>query len=242
MQKNQLLMEPWPPQHSVRRSVRARSVSIKISARRGLEVVLPRRCRLEAVEQILNEKRAWIEKNAGILLQFKQSGDQVVLPGQIHLASCHEHWKVNYLFSPVKTQLILRPNYELTILGNIDDQALCMNLIKTWLKQKAEKLLTPLLFAMSQELGLPFKGLSIRGQQTRWGSCSSQKNINLNYQLIFLSPELVRHILIHELCHTVHLNHSPQFWRLVANYDPQWRLHKSLSRNKETQLPLWLHK
>lgn len=58
--------------------------------------------------------------------------------------------------------------------------------------------------------------------------------------MIFLPPELMRHILIHELCHTVHLNHSPQFWRLVAKYDPNWRLHNRLSKQEEMQLPMWL--
>lgn len=238
MRENQPLI--WPPPHSVRRSRRARTVSIKISSRRGLEVILPMRCRLEELEHILNEKREWIEKNADLLHKFNQSSSNKVLPEQIWLASCQENWKVSYFYSPIKTQLILRPNHEITLLGNIEDQAHCFALIKKWLKQKAQQILSPILFALSQELRLTFTGLSIRAQKTRWGSCSSQKKISLNYKLIFLSPELVKHVLIHELCHTVHLNHSPQFWRLVAKHDPQWRLHHRLSKKEEMQLPVWV--
>jgi predicted metal-dependent hydrolase len=243
MRENQFLTQDWPPSHSIRRSRRARTISIKISSQRGLEVILPTRVRInKSVIDLLNEKRDWIEKNADLLLKFQESSTQSLLPTHIPLACCDENWKVSYLYSPVQTQIILRPQNELTILGNIDDKALCFNLLKHWLRQRAEKILIPMLFSLSKELGLPFNHVSIRGQKTRWGSCSSQKKINLNYKLIFLSSSLVRHILIHELCHTVHLNHSSQFWRLVAKYDPHWRLNHRLSKREELQLPLWIEK
>lgn len=238
MRENQLLT--WPPPHSIRRSRRARVVSIKISSRRGLEVILPMRCSFKKVECVLNEKRMWIEKNADLLHKFNQFSANKILPEQIWLASCQERWKVNYIFSPVKTQLIECPNYEITLLGSIEDHAQCFFLIKRWLKQKAQQILSPILHSLSQEFQLIFTGLSIRAQQTRWGSCSSQKKISLNYKLIFLPLELVKHVLIHELCHTVHLNHSAQFWSLLAKYDPNWSLHHRLSKQQETQLPIWL--
>ncbi len=163
-----------------------------------------------------------------------------MLPENIWLASCRENWKVNYHYSPIKIKLILCPNYEIALLGNIEDHALCLAIIKKWLQQKAETILSSGLFELSREFQLPFHSVKIRNQKTRWGSCSSEKKINLNYKLIFLPPELIRHILIHELCHTVHLNHSPQFWHLVAKYDPNWRLHNRLSKQEEMQLPMWL--
>jgi hypothetical protein len=69
--------------------------------------------------------------------------------------------------------------------------------------------------------------VAVRGQKTRWASCSSKGNINLNYKLLFLPPEVVRYILNHELCHTLHHNHSKRFWSEVALVEPG---HKTLSR------------
>lgn len=237
--RNQLLS--WPPQHSVRRSSRAKYASLKISSRHGLEVILPMHFPLAQALNLLNEKRAWIEKNAVLLDQPAQRHTVHELPQDVHLLCAGECWKINYLFSPTKTQVILRPQQELMVLGNIDDKPVCIEVLHRWIQQKAEQILTPRLHALSQELNLPFKRLTIRSQKTRWGSCSSQKAINLNFKLIFFSPEIVRYIMIHELCHTVHMNHSRKFWQLVARHDPEWQTYRRLSRRIDNCLPLWIN-
>ncbi len=68
--------------------------------------------------------------------------------------------------------------------------------------------------------------VSIRNMRTRWGSCSSQGNISISYIVGFLPPELRDYVLIHEICHLTHLNHSKQFWQLVSRADPQYAHHK----------------
>ena len=59
---------------------------------------------------------------------------------------------------------------------------------------------------------------------TRWGSCSSKKNLNFNYKIIFLSPQEQNYLIIHELCHLQEMNHSPAFWSLVKKQTPRLRL------------------
>lgn len=75
---------------------------------------------------------------------------------------------------------------------------------------------------LSKLTQLPFLNLSIRNQRSRWGSCSSRKTISLNYKMIALSPSLIDYILIHELCHTLHMNHSNSFWNLVESFFPTY--------------------
>lgn len=65
-----------------------------------------------------------------------------------------------------------------------------------------------------------FNNVTIRNQQTRWGSCSRQKNLNFNYKIIFLSPIQQDYIVVHELCHLAQMNHGPKFWELVAQQIP----------------------
>lgn len=166
----------------------------------------------------------------------------VTLPENIYLTSIAENWKIDYLFSPVKTRLIVCPQKSLTIIGNHHHFSECQKILRTWLMQKAEEILSNYLHSLSQQLALPFTGLSIRDQKTRWGSCSSKKMINLNFRLILLPENVMRHILVHELCHTVYLNHSNKFWRLVAKYDPEWRAHHQISkRGAEKYLPNWIN-
>ena len=62
----------------------------------------------------------------------------------------------------------------------------------------------------------------IKNQKTRWGSCSSKRNLNFNYKIIYLPPHLVDYLIVHELCHLQHLNHGPAFWALVARALPNY--------------------
>lgn len=78
----------------------------------------------------------------------------------------------------------------------------------------------------------PFEFGQVRIKNTRrmWGSCSSKKNLNFNYRLVHLPPELADYVVLHELCHTVHLNHSRDFWGLMGSLMPGHELHRSRLR------------
>ena len=77
--------------------------------------------------------------------------------------------------------------------------------------------------------------------KTRWGSCSSRGRINLNQTLLFLPAHAVRYLLVHELCHTRHMNHSASFWRLVTELMPDYQQHENNLRAATRTLPLWTY-
>ena len=68
-----------------------------------------------------------------------------------------------------------------------------------------------------------FRKIFVKNQKTRWGSCSKNGNLNFNYRLAKLNLDLVDYIIVHELCHLVEFNHSPNFWRLVSQYCPNYK-------------------
>lgn len=89
-------------------------------------------------------------------------------------------------------------------------------------KKAARELLLPRLQYFAEKYNFSYNRVSFRNQRTRWGSCSSQKNLNFNIRLAQLSDELRDYVIVHELCHTRQMNHSKAFWNEVANILPHY--------------------
>lgn len=227
---------PWPPAYKLRKHRRARSVKISASKKNGLQITIPYRFSLKDIPFILEENKSWVIKQL-IALQYKQSAG---LPQQISINAINEVWEIEYQEDDRKLKIIQRQDKELVVVGQIQDKALCKEMLVWWLKKQAKIHLTQMLLQVSQEIQLPFKKSSIRNQSTRWGSCTSEKSISLNFKLLFLPSHLVTHIIIHELCHTVFLNHSDKFWNLVAKHDPAWKEHRRAMKQADKFVPDWL--
>jgi len=83
-------------------------------------------------------------------------------------------------------------------------------------KEKALQLVKERLLHFNRHYGLTYHKITIRNQKSRWGSCSHNGNINFNYKIVFLEPEMQDYIVVHELCHLKELNHGKSFWDLVG--------------------------
>jgi predicted metal-dependent hydrolase len=138
-----------------------------------------------------------------------------------------------------RTKLMTRPDATLVLMGDINDVEQSQLLLKKWLRQKAQMQLVPLIAKLSEETGLSCQRITIREQKSRWGSCASNGNIALNCKLIFLPLHLVRYVLIHELCHTRHFNHSKRFWHLVSQFDPNFALHRREINAQYKEMGCW---
>lgn len=95
-------------------------------------------------------------------------------------------------------------------------------LVETWYRREAKRRLPRRMAPYQRWLGVDPKRVSIRAQRTRWGSCSSQGTICLNWRLLLLPTDLCDYILVHELCHLRHLDHSARFWKLVSSVFPDY--------------------
>jgi predicted metal-dependent hydrolase len=230
--------------YTLRISLKAKRVRIQVSVEKGLVVVVPKRFSLSRVSSLIEKNRQWIARAFEKAKSFQGSVDQssdLQLPEQISLLALGQTLTVLSSRDDTKPVLVREmPANTLLVQGSIGDAAAWPNALKKWLTQRAKENLIPWLKRVSDETELPYSSVSIRQQQTRWGSCSSRGSISLNARLLFLPQELVTYVLVHELCHTRHLNHSAKFWRLVESYLPDYRQSDRQLRDVGRRMPQWL--
>lgn len=229
----------WPPTYSLKKHPRAKHIRFRASLRRGLELIVPSHFNVKRIPALLDQNRIWIEKQL-VELQAQCQPVWDILPDELEFQAINTCWKIQYLSSDIRLRLFSRSQQELVLVGKIEDKLACRKKLIRWVKEFAKTHLQALLEQVSQETGLSYQKVTIRDQLTRWGSCSKAGSISLNYKLIFLPYALARHTIIHELCHTVHLNHSDKFWRLVSTHDSNAELNRYAIRKAGSFIPKWL--
>jgi hypothetical protein len=120
------------------------------------------------------------------------------------------------------------------------DAAHACRLLQRFVAERARRELPPRLAALSQLIGLRYARVQLRGQRTLWGSCSNRGTISLNWKLMFVPPELVRYLMLHELVHTRHFTHSRAFWSLCQVFEPQARELDAALDDAWAHVPKWV--
>ncbi|CCO23383.1 M48 family metallopeptidase [Maridesulfovibrio hydrothermalis] len=235
-------MADFPPPYSIRVSPRAKNVIIKLIPDKGMEVVLPKGVNHNNIPSFLENRRAWIEENIKKLEAkgLSLSPPELILPDEICFAASGKVYQVRRVVNR-KQGVCLRKNVDRLLLsGPHWTPAEDIALLTRFVRNEARAFLIPELENLSSELNLPFNKVFIRSQRKRWGSCSAKGNINLNMKLMFLPGRLMRYVLIHELCHTIHLNHSAKYWRLVKMVEPDVKNLERELNNAGSLIPNWI--
>ena len=237
-------MSGSPIPYSIRVSARARYLRFRVTVDKGLEVVVPRGYDQKRIPAVLSTNERWVQAALQRVdeVRRRQSAEpDQTIPSAITLASVGRTWLVDAEASRSRSTSIEEPSSDRLILrGRVDDAELCEAALQRWVLRQAHDILIPWLGNISREIGIPFARTAIRKQKSRWGSCSRIGTISLNAKLLFIEPDLVRYILIHELCHIREMNHSPRFWKLVsAHYQPYKQAHRRLTVAWRT-MPRWV--
>jgi len=229
--------------YQIRESARAKYMSLRVTVERGLEVVVPRGFNRTLIPTFLREKHAWVQS---ALAKVEQARDRrtaepvEALPIEIALPSVGRKWIVEYEAKRSRRiSLTDDGRGRLRICGPVENVAACHAVLGRWAHRQAFTVLIPWLRQLSDETGIAFVQTAIRCQKSRWGSCSSSGTISLNQKLLFVDPDLVRYVLIHELCHMREMNHSRHFWKLVGQFYPDYRLARHRLKEAWFQMPRW---
>ena len=224
---------------AVRESQRARRLTVRVYPGGRVEVTVPAGTRPDAVAAFVSRHRSWIDRKVAAYAQRPDPAREP-LPARIPLQAIGREWQVTYLPGS-RNRVQPRGGDELEVRGDAARQADTREALRGWLIEEARGALEPWVARVAAECGLDYQRVQLRRQRTRWGSCSRSGTISLNVCLLFQPPEVVRYLLVHELCHTRHMNHSPRFWRLVAEHEPDYeRLDRALTRGWQ-HVPGWCY-
>jgi len=217
------LLEPAQaqPTWQVRESLRARRLTVRVFPGGRVEIVVPVGTRARLVQQFVARHRRWIERKVGEFRHLSTEPEDA-LPMSVAFRATGQQYAVAYLPGRGAPHLEQSEGV-LTIRGELDRTPLMRHALQRWLLRTAHDNLVPWLSATAGHHELEFSRAQVRRQRTRWGSCSRTGTISINACLMFQSPDVVRYLFVHELAHTVHMNHSRRFWRLVERLEPGWR-------------------
>ncbi len=208
------------PAWRVRESQRARRLTVRVFPGGHVEIVVPVGTRPRMVQQFVSRHRIWIERKVE---EFRHIGAEPpeALPRAIALQAVGRALTVDYA-SCLGIPRVHDAGDRLLVAGDLSRLPLVRHALQRWLLKTAHAELVPRLQAVAVRHQLEFARAQVRRQRTRWGSCSRSGTVSINACLLFQRPDVVRYLFVHELAHTVHMNHSRRFWRLVERMEPGW--------------------
>ena len=209
--------------YRVRRSERARRIRVNVDAD-GVEVVLPRRAAQREAASAVRELEPWIRRRLSEVAHAKQAvaarGDAVPYLGELlrvrpEPGRARVHRRGAELWAPAGAQRTAA--------------------LERWYRRAARAEIAPRLDHACALAGLSYSKLTIRGQRTRWASCSRTGAMSFNWRLLLAPEEVLDYVVWHEVCHLEVMDHSPRFWALLGRWCPDYREHSRwLRRHGQT--------
>ncbi len=211
-------------EYTVRRSARARRVRVTVDAARGVQVVLPRRAPDREAAAAVRELGPWIRRRVGELARARETvaarGDTLPYLDQL-LTVCPQ---------PGRSRVHRRGGELLVPAGPEREAAL-----ERWYRHAAREEVIARLDRACAIAGLTYERLTIRGQRTRWASCSPGRAMSFNWRLLLAPEAILDYVVWHEVCHLEIMDHSPRFWSLLERHCPDYRIHQEwLRRHGQT--------
>lgn len=198
-------------------------MQLRIAKESSLEIVVPYGIHIEEGKRFLSRNIHWLEKH---LDSLKPKQKQFLYGGKS--------------FTPVLFPKAGRQKYLCRFVGDeihiyypAGSKESPHEIFSKFQKINARKYLPGRCFELAKRYGFKVNKVSVRGQKSRWGSCSRRANISLNYKLLQFSVEMIDYVIIHELCHLRHPNHSKAFWNEVGKHIPNYKaLDKELNSTR----------
>ncbi len=209
---------------TLRRNAQAKHITMRLSSDgQSVKITLPKRCAAKQAIAFAHTQTGWLEKQ---LLQAPQLislvpnepievlGDTLVFS---HANSRNSHQEGHIFYMGGEPEFFARR-------------------VEASIKKMARTCFSDIAQELAQQIDVEIAGIALRDTRSRWGSCSSQRKINLSWRLAFAPLNVARYVIAHEVAHLVHFNHSAEFWQLVEQLHPYWQKDRAWLKKKGNQL------
>jgi len=209
--------------YTIRRSDRARHARIEVGTD-GVQVVVPRRLALRHVAPFVERKRPWIERTLRRMREAEEDVATARLEDGGVVPYLGELLSLAVLIEPgrVRSHVSRRGTTLRVAVGSPGHEPL-RDALERWYRGRARTEVTRRLDAAAARAGVRYTRLEIRGQRTRWASCSSSGAMSFNWRLLLAPAEILDYVVEHEVAHLAVPDHSPRFWDLLASRSPAYR-------------------
>lgn len=198
-----------------------RKLTLKAHPKYGLQCISPKRFSHSDIHAFIDDNQSWLARQSPVLAMAKQyASDSMAPPSQITLPCFEQTWSICYHQAHRSPRYQWSSDSVVHLYSNGQAEPVRALLLK-WLRSQVIPFFHDRLSQHAQLTGLSYSGLSIGQAGMRWGSCRHDNHIRLNLMLAFLPAHYVDHVMLHELCHTRHHNHSAEFWELLKQLDPK---------------------
>ena len=203
-----------------------------------LQVRVPEHLEDQRVAEILKQKRPWIRSKVAELKRVPPhrskelvSGESFPYLGRHYRLKVQEGHQVGVCLSGGYLRATTRPTEQ-----GEQREARIQQYLENWYRSRALERLQEKSNRYAQQIGVTPTGLSVRNFRSRWGSCDKQGQVVFNWNIIKAPHSIVDYVVIHELCHLIHPNHSKEFWQVVGRHDTTYPEHKQWLKEKGTGL------
>ena len=220
---------------TVRHSTRALRLILNSSPQDGVVIVLPKYYDDKWVKNGVVSKKSWIQKRIRKLIYERSN----LRPDNICLQALNFERLINYR-DDEGLMTIDEEHEEIIVSGDTENEFLVSMALQEWLQSRSSAYLIPTVESAADQYGFIVKKIRIKFLKTIWGSCSINKNISLNRNLLFFPTEIVNYVIYHELTHLKVMDHSPKFWVELQKILPKAQsLRRQLREQERTLVPVW---
>lgn len=205
----------------VRTSARARHFRL-ISSIRGVEAVVPANYSVDRLEEFVKSRRDWIATTSQYYSRLKERAGH---DGPDIVYFLGEKYRYRIVKDRLQSAVVSEALRHVTF--HVTDRRSYKRQIRQWYSEQTSHIIAERLPALAGIMGLQYSKVSVKNHRSRWASCSKGGNLNFNLLLAAAPPAVIDYVIIHELAHTVEMNHSGRFWSIVEKADPDFKKHRA---------------